>query len=380
MKFPINLMVDSDKNYTLNLHKMKTILFTMPVFKGETFDYRLNLYKNDLYPGHLLFGAPELSDMGYNVIYSSPKGFLEINGRLSKLRFLINYTKEILKNKSVDLIYSSYPEGLDLIIYLRALKLYSKKMIIRQQCTIQRKKGLLNTFKQKMYFKGIDKLLFFDTKSAKDSLASGIISEKQVFVDNWGPDVAQYKRIINNAGVREANRKVTFISTGKDSRDYELMFEAFKDLEVPFELYLVDEKLVEKYSGKSANIHVHYLESGKDSPQIALKATMNADVSLLICKPTRPTNSGFTALCEAMGLGMPVIVTKNPYYSIDVEKERMGFTVPIGDVEALRKAVMTFYNNPEMVTEYGRNARKYAEEKCNSQITANILDNLFQKL
>ncbi len=373
-------MTNNGKIYTINSDLMKTILFTMPVFKGETFEYRLNLYKNDLYPGHLLFGAPELSDMGYNVIYSSPKGFLEINGRFSRLKFLINYTKEILKNKSVDLIYSSYPEGLDLIIYLRALKLYSKKMVIRQQCTIQRKKGILNAFKQKMYFKGIDKLLFFDTKSAKDSLATGIISEKQVFVDNWGPDVAQYKRIIDNAGGREVNRKVTFISTGKDSRDYELMVEAFKGLEVPLEFYLADENLVEKYSGKSDNIHVHYLESGKDSPQIALKATMNADVSLLICKPTRPTNNGFTALCEAMGLGMPVIVTKNPYYSIDVEKERMGLTVPIGDVEALRKAVMTFYNSPEIVKEYGLNARRYAEERCNSRITAKILDNLFQKL
>jgi glycosyltransferase involved in cell wall biosynthesis len=131
---------------------------------------------------------------------------------------------------------------------------------------------------------------------------------------------------------------------------------------------------------KSYNINVKYLESSKDSPQVALNAIINSDVSVIICKSTRPTCNGYTALCEAMGLGKPVIFTKNPFMPIDVEKERIGLTVPTGDIEALRKSILTFYNNPEMVKEYGRNARKFAVEKWNSRILANQLDNLFQNI
>lgn len=359
---------------------MKTILFSMSLQKGETFEYRLDMYKNDIYPGHFLFGAPELSDLGYRVIYSAPEDRSNITGYISRFKNLLSYTIKILKDKSIDIVYSAYPDDLDFIIYLRALKMYNRKIVIRQQCTVQKEKGLLRGLKQKMYYKGIDKLIFFDKKSANDSIPSGLVSGDQIFVDNWGPDIEQYKRILDKAGNRESNKKVIFISTGRDSRDFELMFEAFNGLEASFEFYLMDKDLVEKYEGKSDNIHVHYLKSSKDSPKVALKAVTDADVSMLICRPTRPTNNGFTALCEAMGLGKPVILTKNPYYSIDVEKERMGLTVPIGDVEALRKAILTFYNNPDMVKEYGENARKFAEEKCNSRITAKLLDNLFQKL
>jgi len=360
---------------------MKTILFSMPMQNGENFNDRLNNYKEDLYPGHCLFGAPELEKLGYKIFYSSPENHLKTNA-LSLCMYLLKYTIRIIQDtRSIDLIYSPYPNFLDFIIFLRSIKIFSKKIIIYQQSTVTKKKGFLGYYiRQKLYYKGVDKLIFLDKKTASDSIKTGLVTKKQTFVVNWGPDVEQYKRILDKSIKKEGIKDIKFISTGKDSRDFNLMFEAFCNLNAKFEFYLTDLDLVGKFKKKYNNINVHYLEESKDSPQIALKATMDSDVSIVICKPTRPTANGYTALCEAMGLGKPVILTENPYMPIDVEKEGFGKTVPVGDIVALRKAINSFYNDPELVAEYSKNARMYAEKQCNSTILGNQLDKLIQNL
>ena len=355
----------------------------MPMEKDETFQDRLRMYKNDLYPGHFLFGVPELEDLGYKIIYSFPDDRSKIKGRLGYLKSTIRYTFRIISQiKSFDIIYSPYPNFLQIIIFLRAFKLFPKRIIIYQHSTILKARGKLYHYfiRRKLYFRGIDKIVFFDQKSAFDSLESGLISKSQIFVAKWGPNLEQYQRISEKYEKSINSKKVSFISTGRDSRDFELMFDAFKVLDIQFEFYLMDSNLVERYKGVSANINVYHLESNKNSPQIALNAIINADVSVIICKPTRPTCNGYTALCEAMGLGKPVILTKNPFIPIDVDKERIGITVPIGDIGALQKAILFFNNNPEIVKEYGDNARKFAEDKYNSKILGVQLDNLFKKL
>jgi glycosyltransferase involved in cell wall biosynthesis len=354
----------------------------MPMEIGECFNDRLNRYKNDLYPGHYLFGIPELEKIGYNIRFSSPENRMKITNAFSVYKYMVNYTLKIIRDiRFIDLIYSPYPNFLDFIIYLRAIKIFPKKIVIYQHCTITKNKGFFSYYiRQKLYYKGVDRLIFFDNKTAFDSIKTGLVKKKQIFVVNWGPDTEQYKRILDKHEKNDVTKNIKFISTGKDSRDFDLMFDAFSGLNAKFELYLTDSDLVAKYINKTCNINVHHLEASKDSPQIALKATIDSDVSVVICKPTRPTSNGYTALCEAMGLGKPVILTKNPYIPIDVEKEGFGITVPVNDVIALRNAINIFYNNPELVREYSKNARMYADRHCNTIILGNQLDILFKNL
>ena len=354
----------------------------MPMQIGESFNDRLNNYKNDLYPGHCLFGAPELEKIGYKIIYSNPENPTKNKGAFSIFKNMITYTLKIFRViKSIDFIYSPYPNFLEFIIFVRSIKIIRKKIVIYQHSAITRKKGFIGYYlKQKLYYKGVDKLIFFDKKSASESIKSGLITNKQIFIGNWGPDIEQYNRILDKYKKTEGEKDIKFVSTGKDSRDYSLMVDAFCDLNAKFELYLIDSDLATKFKDKSSNIEVKYIKESKDSPQVTEKATLNSDVSLVIFKPTRPTCNGYTALCEAMGLGKPVIITENSYIPFNVEKEGFGIIVPVGDVEALRNAINTFHNNPEMVKEYSKNARIYAERQCNSMIFGKQLDNLFQKL
>lgn len=354
----------------------------MPMQIGESFDDRLNSYKNDLYPGHCLYGAPELEKIGYKIIYYNPENPTKKKNALSVIKNMVTYTFRIIRNiGSIDVIYSPYPNSLDFIIFLRSIKIFRKKIVIYQHSAITRRKGFIGYYlRQKLYYKGVDRLVFFDKKSASESIKTGLITNKQIFIGNWGPDIEQYNRILDKYKKTEGSTDIKFVSTGKDSRDYNLMVDAFSHLKAKFELYLIDSDLVAKFKDKSSNIEVNYIEVSKNSPQITEKATLNSDVSLVICKPTRPTCNGYTALCEAMGLGKPVILTENPYIPIDVEKEGFGITVPVGDVEALRNAINTFSNNLELVKEYSKNARMYAERHCNSVIFGKQLDNLFQNL
>ena len=361
---------------------MKTILFSMPMQIGESFNDRLKSYKDDQYPGHFFFGAPELEKIGHKMIYRNPENPAKNKDAFSVFKNLVKYTFRIIRDsKSIDLIYSPYPNFLDFIIFLRSIKIFTKKIVIYQQNTIIKKKGFINYYvRQKLYYKGVDRLIFLDKKTASDSIKTGLVTTKQIFVGNWGPDVEQYKRILDKYEKKEVSKNVKFISTGKDSRDFDLMFDAFCGLDAKFGFYLTGDGFADKFKNKSSNIDIYYLEESKDSPQIALKATINSDVSIIICKPTRPTSNGYTALCEAMGLGKPVILTENPYMPIDVEKEGFGITVPVGDVVALRKAINTFYSSPELVKEYSKNARMYAERHCNTIILGNQLDILFKNL
>ena len=361
---------------------MKTILFSMPMQIGESFKDRLTRYQDDQYPGHCFFGAPELEKIGYKMIYRNPENPTKNKNAFFVFKNLVEYTFRIIRDsKSIDLIYSPYPNFLDFIIFLRSIKIFPKKIVIYQQNSIIKKKGFIGYYiRQKLYYKGVDRLIFLDKKTASDSVKTGLVTEKQIFVGNWGPDVEQYKRILDKSPKIEVTNDIKFISTGKDSRDYDVMFDAFYGLNAKFEIYLSGDGLAYKLKNKSPNMDINYLVESKDSPQITLKATINSDVSIIICKPTRPTSNGYTALCEAMGLGKPVILTKNPYIPIDVEKEGFGITVPEGDVVALRNAINTFYTNPELVKEYSKNAKLYAERQCNSIILGKQLDNLFQNL
>lgn len=77
---------------------------------------------------------------------------------------------------------------------------------------------------------------------------------------------------------------------------------------------------------------------------------------------------GLTTLVEALGIGLPIIVSDNPYFEMDVEREGVGVKVPYGDVEAWVKAVNYLSENKELAVKMGLKARKLAEDKYNLEL------------
>jgi glycosyltransferase involved in cell wall biosynthesis len=85
--------------------------------------------------------------------------------------------------------------------------------------------------------------------------------------------------------------------------------------------------------------------------------------SRFVVVPLQPsdTDNGVTVILEAMAMGKPVICSRTRG-QVDVIQEGVtGIYVPVGDAGALRKAILTLWNEPLRAQEMGRNARAYVE-------------------
>jgi glycosyltransferase involved in cell wall biosynthesis len=74
------------------------------------------------------------------------------------------------------------------------------------------------------------------------------------------------------------------------------------------------------------------------------------------------TDNGVTVILEAMAMGKPVICSRTRG-QVDVIQEGVtGLYVPIGDVAALRSAILSLWNDPLRAQQMGKNARAYIEK------------------
>jgi glycosyltransferase involved in cell wall biosynthesis len=73
--------------------------------------------------------------------------------------------------------------------------------------------------------------------------------------------------------------------------------------------------------------------------------------------------AGLTSLVDAMALGKPVIMTRNPYIDLDIEACGIGKWVDPGDVDGWADAIDWFDRHPDESHEMGRRARALVDEQ-----------------
>ena len=81
-----------------------------------------------------------------------------------------------------------------------------------------------------------------------------------------------------------------------------------------------------------------------------------------------------------MMCGKPIIVNEGVATADKVCEENCGLVVPYGDYEALKEAVLTLKNNPELRKELGENGRRAYETKYNWKIMEKRLLDLYASL
>jgi glycosyltransferase involved in cell wall biosynthesis len=74
------------------------------------------------------------------------------------------------------------------------------------------------------------------------------------------------------------------------------------------------------------------------------------------------TDNGVTVILEAMAMGKPVICSRTKGQVDVIEDGVTGLYVPVGDVAAMRAAVLSLWNEPARAQQMGRNARAYIEK------------------
>ena len=269
--------------------------------------------------------------------------------------------------KKIDAIYGVTFRGLEIIIFLHALGIIKKPIIVWHHTAVIIPKNPIRKVFSAFFYKGIDKLFFFSEKLQTDSLNTRKINENKTVVLHWGSDLDFYDLLIKNRKTKDY-----FVSTGRENRDFPTLIKAFNNL--PYKCCIYTSKIIgdknymeilEKENIlHTPNVTIHYVNSTiKEIAEI-----VNNSCGVVICCLNYPYTIGLTTLVEALALGLPVITTDNPNYPIDVEAENVGIKVPYEDVNAWANAIEFLQKNPEKGQLFGENGRLLAEKKFNLDI------------
>ncbi len=335
---------------------------TVYFYHTQDIQYILGRMKEGKFPSHYLYGAAHLPDEGISVVWhKSSRG-------LPRWRETLRTAWHVLRaSRRIDAVYATHYKGLELIVLLRALGLFGKPVIVWHHQPVITPKSRLREWGGRLFYRGLDRMIFFSQKLIDDSLHSHKARRERMVVGHWGADLDFYDRI------RVCQNRSGFISTGKEQRDQATLVNAFNAAGCRITVYVginkdpsVPNPNLEAF-GKlhpADNVEVKKI-MGLLPYELAVEVDKAACVCVC-CKPTRYT-AGLTTVVEALALGLPLICSRNPQIPVDFDSEGCGVSVAYHDVEGWAQAAAYIDSHPDVATEMGRRGRQLAERKFNDR-------------
>jgi glycosyltransferase involved in cell wall biosynthesis len=331
-------------------------------------------WKQGTFPSHFLYGALQLPDYGYDIVWHHQKHTYK------RMRDMVVATWKVLTCcKHYDVLYATHTLGIEPIILLRALHLYRHPIVVWHHQPIVEAKNPLREAVARLFYRGMDHMIFFSEKLMQDSLLSPKADPKRMSMVHWGADLGYYNRQKASPQPSPKERELCrdgspllgrgwgrlFISTGKELRDYETLLKAFHETGLPLTLFV--EKKRQAYFESlhpAQNIEIHY----GDRPiphEIALMVAQSHCVC--ICCQKSNYTVGLTTVVEALALGKPILCTRNPQMPMDIEAEGCGFWIEVGDVEGWKEKLIFIATHPEEAEAMGKRGRALAEQCYNAK-------------
>ena len=334
-------------------------------YHTQNIQYCLSRMQQGEFPSHFLYGACHLSSSGIDVVYHrSP------SKEMSRLKTALYTAWRVLTcREHIDAVYATHYKGLELLILLRAIGIFRKPIVVWHHQPIVTPKSKLREWGGRLFYRGMDRLIFFSQKLVDDSLHSPKANPKRMVVGHWGADLDFYDRMRN----QEKDDRFVFIATGKEQRDQHTLIEAFNRTGLPLKLYIginpdptvpnPNLDAVRSYK-PAANIDVREI-CGLLPYEIALDVA-KAQCVAICCKHTRYT-AGLTTVVEALALGLPMVCSRNPQIPIDFDREGCGISVEYGDVDGWQRATSYLASHPDEARRMGERGRQIAEERFNDR-------------
>ncbi len=352
-------------------------------YHTQNIQYCLGRMAKGEFPSHFLYGACHLKDNGIDVVYHrSPKR------ELSRLRTALYTAWRVLTcREHIDAVYATHYKGLELLILLRALHLFRKPIVVWHHQPIVTPRSRLREWGGRLFYRGMDRLIFFSQKLVDDSLKSPKADPRRLVVGHWGADLDFYDRILSRGkGEPDPTAPFTFIATGKEQRDQHTLIEAFNRTRLPLDLYIginpdptvPNPNLDAVNSCRPAdNISVKKI-CGLLPYEIALDVA-RASCVVICCKHTRYT-AGLTTVVEALALGLPMVCSRNPQIPVDFDREGCGIAVDYGDVEGWQRATEYLATHPDEARRMGERGRRIAETRFNDRQCAKEIASVLRGL
>ena len=331
-------------------------------------------WRQGVFPSHFLYGALQLEGYGINVVWHHQKHTYK------RMRDMIVATWKVLScRETYDVLYATHTLGIEPIILLRALGLYRHPVVVWHHQPIVKAKNPLREALARLFYRGMDHMIFFSEKLMQDSLLSKKADPRRMSMVHWGADLDYYDSLPcllrRRGGQRESQGlcftppmegtgKASFISTGKELRDFETLVQAFRETDLPLTLVVEKKRQAyfEKLLASAKNIEIHY----GDRPiphEIALLVAQSRCVC--VCCQKSNYTVGLTTVVEALALGLPILCTRNPQIPMDIETEGCGFWIELKDVEGWKEKLRFIAEHPEEAEAMGRRGRALAERYYN---------------
>jgi glycosyltransferase involved in cell wall biosynthesis len=213
---------------------------------------------------------------------------------------------------------------------------------------------------------GFDHAIALSEATCRD-LTDADIPRDRVSTLAWGPDL----EFPGFASASPPSADARLVSTGKTGRDLETLIAAVR------------------LTGCAARIYADRRALAGDGPmpdRIEIVAALPPDPppgapftyahtvadlrsAAVIAIPLRDLHplNGLTELADAIACARPVIVTRAPYFDLDVEAIGCGWWVEPGDVDGWAAAITEAFSDRTRLAEMGTAGRRWASEHWNAR-------------
>jgi glycosyltransferase involved in cell wall biosynthesis len=328
-----------------------------------------------LEPDQIIFGINHFERRGHSVnvvpFYTST--------RLKRLSELIEKTPvplgdldqelAVLREAHAgDVIYCPYQVTSRLLGYLRAAGAFRCPLvwIVHHPLDCGRLSGIRRPLMRAL-LRGVDAYPALTAPVANDLAAIAGTTERTTVL-KWGPDPDWYPR---NPPLGRG-----VVAAGSAHRDFETFARAASRTDVP--AWIVCNNDYAPRTPLGAHTELIRGLSHLDLVDVYSQARAVA-IPLEVTWPW--TVNGLTSLSDAMGMGKPVIVTRNPWTDIDVEALGIGILVEPEDVSGWSDAIRFLDEQPDVACEMGRRARALVNSgEYSSRAFAERLMDIFDRV
>lgn len=312
----------------------------------------LTWYKARILPAHHCWGCDMIEQQkGVKLrfaLYKINRFFFKLH--LARIAYCILQCVFLLKAVRCKVVYAAASPLIDWMGYLKYMGLYNKRLVI----VVHHPRNF--SMKRQLY----DKIIFICKDAYKQAIEDYPQLAEHFEFQEWGPDLNFYEDI------RADLSNLSFVSNGITSRDNNTLITAAKEIEYQVGVLCNQQSIPSSYNKLYKNVKLIYNEGTMmDGKIMSYKEMLNFISKYSVCViPTYKKQKalcGLTSFCDAIAMGMPVLLSNTTHISVDFHQDNFGCYYEAENVQNLLHSMKSF-ENPEQRRKMAIVARKYAEK------------------
>jgi glycosyltransferase involved in cell wall biosynthesis len=319
-------------------------------------------------PDQLLYGVNQMMDAGWSVETvelpeRSPGRVQRLFNRVLPLGDLRHQLRVVRHRQPFDLLYAACHTQTQALQYARSLRCFRKPLVVLNHHPVL--PGRLRPLRERqLRWRSIG-------ADAIPTLSAVVTREINALVPGrahtlpWGPDLNFYQP---GTGPRAG-----ILTAGRSRRDLLTFGRAATLAGCPATIICLESDVLPEFASFGPNVTVIARPRDRWMSYRELTRRMASSLAIAIPLIDQPWLCGLSSLADAMGMGLPVIMTRNRCIDIDLEREGIGHWVQPGSVEEWVIAMRRLCAQPQEARAMGDRSLALARTRYNSRLFAQEL-------